>query len=210
MKRTLSIEMANKYLPAGSIAFEKRGCNFYGEDKNNGSDVGNYRITTLGESVTGKDGNNYFLEFCLWRDRKKARTTHKKTGKQLKHVHYDVINPIGLTIDTEYTNDNGNWRNIKLESSIYDLNLSYTLGDILKAINIISEKQYTRICFIDSLALEVIPDILKIAGYREKDVIEHLTGAELIQNDKNYLVYRYTTDGGNYFEYELKSGRITA
>ena len=74
-----------------TLYLEKRGCNFWGDEAVE-SDIGNYRVCTHGEDIQGKDGNMYFLEFSLWRDRKKARTKHKVTGKPLKNVHYYIIN----------------------------------------------------------------------------------------------------------------------
>lgn len=49
-----------------------------------------------------------------------------------------------------------------------------------------------------------------IAGFREKDVLEHLGWIEMVQNDGEYEVYRFhDIDNEHYFEYELNSGRIT-
>ena len=89
----------------------------------------------------------YFLEFSLWRDRKQIRYTHKITGKPLKHAKFDIINPCGMAIDTEFTNDNGSWRNYTLEKAISEKNYSYTLADILAAVNDISAETYTSIIF---------------------------------------------------------------
>ena len=128
-----------------TLYLEKRGCNFWG-DETVESDIGNYRVCTHGEDIHGKDGNMYFLEFSLWRDRKKARTKHKVTGKPLKKVHYDIINSQGLAIDTQYTDYNGmSWRNVSLERELNKDNYSYNTADILKVVNRISTEQYDNI-----------------------------------------------------------------
>lgn len=112
------------------------------------SDVGNYRVRTLGETIPGKDGRMYFLEFSLWRDRKQVRYTHKINGKPLKHAAIDIINPCGMEIDTEFTNDRGSWGNYTLEQDLYKNNYSYTQADILAAVNEISTNTYTKIIFV--------------------------------------------------------------
>lgn len=128
-----------------TLYLEKRGCNFW-DDETVESDIKNYRICTHGEDIHGKDGNMYFLGFSLWRDRKKARTKHKVTGKSLKHVQYDIINKQGLSIGTQYTDDNGMcWRNVALERELNKDNYSYNKADILKVVNKISIEQYDNI-----------------------------------------------------------------
>lgn len=128
-----------------TLYLEKRGCNFW-DDETVESDIQNYRVCTQGEDIHGKDGRTYFLEFSLWRDRKKARTKHKVTGKPLKHVQYDIINSQGLAIGTQYTDDNGmSWRNVALERELNKDNYSYNTADILKVVNRISTEQYDNI-----------------------------------------------------------------
>ena len=116
------------------------------------SDVTNYRVRTLGESIRGKDGKMYFLEFSLWRDRKQVRYTHKVTGKPLKHAKFDIINPCGMAIDTEFTDKLGSWRNYTLEKAISEKNYSYTQADILAVVNEISKDNYTKIVFVSAKA----------------------------------------------------------
>ena len=61
------------------LLLEKRGCNFNGGvPVTTKSDVGNYRVCTMGETVPGKDGRNYFLEFSLWQNRSQPRYTNKR------------------------------------------------------------------------------------------------------------------------------------
>lgn len=190
------------------LFLEKRGCDFV-KDETAESDIKNYRVCTHGEIIPGKDGKMYFLEFRLWRNRQKVRYTHKRTGKPLKHPAFDIINPNGVAIDTEYVNDSGAWRNCKLESELYEKNYSYTKADILTIVNEISTNTYDQIIFAPHKAIEAVPHILKMAGFRERDIIEHLAEVVMTQADKNYLVYRFYGDNNNYFEYEAKSGKIT-
>lgn len=128
-----------------TLYLEKRGCDF-SDYETVESDIKNYRVYTHGEDIIGKDGNMYFLEFSLWRDRKKARTKHKVTGKPLKHVKYDIINRQGLAIDTQYTDTKGmSWCNVELERELNKDNYSYNTADILKVVNRISTEQYDNI-----------------------------------------------------------------
>ena len=127
------------------IKLEARGCNFWKDDKiNDFSDVGNYRVGVYNYDIKGKDGNNYILSFGRC-DHYNYRTTHKRTGKPLKHAIREIIIENGLHIDTQYENERGCWRNCKLESDIYNMHLPYTKAGILKAINYISAIPYDDI-----------------------------------------------------------------
>lgn len=62
---------------------------------------------------------------------------------------------------------------------------------------------------------KIITKVKKIAGWREKNILENLYNIETIQDGANYKVYRFfapdTTENGrfNTFDYEVKSNRIT-
>jgi hypothetical protein len=128
-----------------TLKLYKRGMNFY-NDETIDSDIGNFRIVTGDYNIKAKDGNNYFIEFSLWRNRKKARYNHKITGKPLKHIKYDIINKIGLSINMQYIDKDGFcWGAGELEQSINEKNYSYTKKDILQAINEISIDEYIDI-----------------------------------------------------------------
>lgn len=131
-----------------TLYLKKMGIDFW-KDENVKSDLNNYRVRTLGETIPGKDGKMYFLEFSLWRDRKQVRYTHKITGKPLKRAVFDIINHCGMAIDTEYTNDRGSWRNCTLEQKLNEKNYSYTQAGILAAVNEISTNTYTKIVFVE-------------------------------------------------------------
>jgi hypothetical protein len=192
------------------LYLEKRGCDFWNDEPARSiSDVGNYRVCTHGEVVPGKDGNVYHLEFRFWRDRKKARYTHKTTGRPLKHIKYDIINPCGVAIDTQHTNDRGSWRNCKLEADISEKNYSYTKADILTIVNEISTATYTEIIFAPHRAMQAVPAIKKIAGYRENNILDNLTEITVVQADRHYTVYRFHGNDGDYFDYEINQNKIT-
>lgn len=109
--------------------------------------MGNYRVTTSGYDVKGKDGRTYFLEItmceiCVY------RTTNKRTNKPLLKPVREVIQKYGLHLNTQYENENGCWRNSELERDIYYKGYAYTLENILKCVNEISSDTYTKIEFI--------------------------------------------------------------
>lgn len=54
-----------------------------------------------------------------------------------------------------------------------------------------------------------LPKIRAMAGYREKNILNNLDKIELVQDDKNYKVYRFTDTSGNSFDYEATSNHIT-
>ena len=134
------------------LLLEKRGCNINGGvPANTESDVGNYRVCTLGEAIPGKDGRKYFLEFSLWQNRREPRYTNKRTGAPLKHPAQEIINPIGLHIDTQYTDESGqSWRNLNLEQRIHKRNPSYTTAEILAIANEISAEHFDEIKWVCS------------------------------------------------------------
>lgn len=134
------------------LLLEKRGCNINGGvPANTKSDVGNYRVCTMGETIPGKDGRNYFLEFALWQNRSQPRYTNKRTGAPLKHPVQEIVNPIGLHIDTQYTDESGqSWRNLNLEQRIHKQNPSYTTAEILAIANEISAEHYDGIKWVCS------------------------------------------------------------
>lgn len=136
------------------LLLEKRSCNI--DDSalaNTESDIGNYRVCTLGEVISSKDGRKYFLEFSLWRDHSQPRYTNKHTGAPLKHPVQEIINPVGLHIDTQYTDEDGqSWRNLCLEQRIHKRNPSYTTAEILAIVNEISAEHYDGIKWVHSFS----------------------------------------------------------
>jgi hypothetical protein len=131
------------------LYLEKRGMDFTAGETAK-SDIGNYRVCTIDECIPGKDGRMYFFEFRLWRDRKQARNTHKITGKPLAHVHWDIVNPQGVAVDTQFTDENGcSYRNVILEEKIYAHNYSYNTADILEIVNCWSTQHYDTIVFVN-------------------------------------------------------------
>ena len=132
-----------------TLTLVKMGCDFWSDDRiNQLSDCENYRIETRTEPVNGKDGNKYFLSFGGY-DKRRTRYTNKRTGAQLKCPVDEVVLENALHIDTMYENDKGAWRNIRLESELQDMNLTYIKADILKAVNYISADNYTAVEIVD-------------------------------------------------------------
>ena len=132
-----------------TLTLVKMGCDFWKGDRiNQLSDCENYRIETRTERIKGKDGNEYFLSFGGY-DKRRTRYTNKRTGAQLKHPVDEIVLENALHIDTMYENDEGAWRNIRLESELSDMNLTYTKADILKAVNYISVDNYTAVAIVD-------------------------------------------------------------
>lgn len=132
------------------LLLEKRGCNFFEDDSvARASNVGNYRVCTIGEDICAKDGNTYFLEFSLWKNRTCQRYFNKRTGRPLKHPVDVIINPIGLHMDSQFTDTDGlSYRNLPLEQNVNSRNKSYTTSDILAVVNEISVEQYQEIKFV--------------------------------------------------------------
>lgn len=131
------------------LYLEKRGCDFFSQDAKTCqlSDVGNYRVGVYDCSVVGKNGRVYTLEFGGY-DKKRVRTTHKRTGKPIKNPVVEVALENALHVNTGFQENGFFWRDIQLEKDLSALNLTYTLSGILAAVNYISKKQYSKIEFL--------------------------------------------------------------
>lgn len=131
-----------------TLYLEKRGCNFWNDARiKEFSDVGNYRVGVYDYSIHGKDGNDYILEFGSYN---KMKTRYEsKTGKPLKHPKTEILLENALHVDTQHENEKGCWRNCKLELDLNEKNYTFTLENILKAVNDISADEYTAIDFIN-------------------------------------------------------------
>ena len=131
------------------LKLKKMGADFW-DDETAKSDIGNYRVRTDGFAVQGKDGRAYLMEFGLWRDRKRARRTHKVTGKPLKHTAFDLINRQGLWVDVEYIAGDGfHYGNTIMMNALHEHNYSYTKHDILQAVNQISAERYDAVEIVE-------------------------------------------------------------
>lgn len=187
------------------LLLEKRGCNFNGGvPANTESGVGNYRVCTMGESIPGKDGRKYFLEFSIWQNRSQPRYTNKRTGAPLKHPVQEIINPIGLHIDTQYTDDGGqSWRNLNLEQRIHKRNPSYTVAEILAIVNAISAEHFDGIKWICSFCDTVdhganfTPAAL-ISAYAKKNRLE-------VKSRFGTLYLKLYTGTYKYLAYDVRS-----
>lgn len=187
------------------LLLEKRGCNINGGvPANTESDVGNYRVCTLGEAIPGKDGRNYFLEFSLWQNRRQPRYTNKRTGAPLKHPVQEVINPIGLHVDTSFTDERGQTRcDLSLEQRIHKQNPSYTTAEILAIANEISAEHYDSIKWVCSFRETVehganfTPAAL-ISAYAKKNRLE-------VKSRFGALYLKLYTGTYKYLAYDVRS-----
>lgn len=196
------------------LYLECRGCYFSASDPIcNLSDVGNYRVGVYKHRIAAKDRRSYILEFGGY-DRKEMLHTSPKTGKPLKRPKYEVVKN-ALHISTEFeTQENGykaSWRNCKLEKEMHDKKTYlFTKADILKAVNDISVKQYTKIILLSNENIvDRLPAIYKLGGYREKSILDSLVEVKTKQYTKDYHVYTFIAENGDTFDYEALSNRIT-
>ena len=128
------------------LLLERRGCEYF---KNETPDtINNYRVCTA-ERVPGKDGKEYFIEFTKW-DKWHYRTTNKRTGAPLKKGVTEIVQYHALHIDTEYENENGAWRNSRLEQELNNRGYDYSESDILAAVNSISAVKYDGIKYVET------------------------------------------------------------
>lgn len=113
------------------------------------TDVGNYRVRTVGNSVRGKDGQMWFLEFTC-HDRYHYRTTNKRTGEPLKRPVHEVAQRHTLHVDSEVDEGHGYChRNMAYECIVNNLHLDCTLSNILVAVNLLSADLYDGIEFVE-------------------------------------------------------------
>ena len=186
------------------LLLEKRGCNFFVGDQSCGSDVGNYRVCTPYERIPGKNGRTYFLEFSLWRNQAKIRYSNKRTGKPLKNPVREIINPIGLHLDTEFEEGDLSYRDLKLEERISAENPSFTLSDILRVTNDISTEHYDGIKWVESFQTTVphgenfTPSML-IRRWAERNNLH-------VENRYNGLVVTLYTGTYKFLSYRTQTG----
>ena len=138
------------------LMFERRGCEFWKDAPERAeSDVGNYRITTPGEIIPGKDGRMYLFEFGCY-DRQELRRV-SKTGKPLKHPKTETVMTCAMHLDTEFSKlektsggfeFQSSWRNLEMESDFYKTPRKYTEKNILDYVNSVSAIHYDAIRYI--------------------------------------------------------------
>ena len=104
----------------------------------------------------------------------------------------ELVKECALHIHTFYENDRGCFGNCQFEKEIFDLLLEYTTENILKVVNMISEKQYNNVVFLWDEKIESKLNSIYIAGgYMERDIIENLERVEKKQYDKDYYVVTF-------------------
>ena len=149
-----------KYNGKNYLMFERRGCEFWKDDKaNEESDIGNYRITTPGEIVPCKNGRNYCFEFVCY-DRYNWRKTNKRTGEPLKKPVKELVMTTATHIDTQFTDYSSgekyapSYRDLNMEREFYKKPMKYTKANILAYINSVSAEHYDDIMFVDTFQFE--------------------------------------------------------
>lgn len=130
------------------LKFERRGCEFWKDaPERKESDIGNYRITTPGEIIPGKDGRMYCLEFGSY-DRRAMRRTDKRNGRPLKNPVSEITMTCATRIDSQFSDDRGSWRNLEMETEFYKTPRKYTEKNILDYVNSISTQKYDKIAYV--------------------------------------------------------------
>lgn len=193
-----------------TLFLECRGCYFWKDDKiNTLSDVGNYRVGVYDYPITLDDGRKFILEFGSY-TRKEMRYTHKRTGAPLLHPKYETVLENALHIDTEFENERGCWRDLKIENYFHDKKLTFTKANILAVVNELSVKKFDRVITVSNEDIIArIPAIYKKGGFREKFVIDNLTEVRTAEYSKDYHVFKFIATDGHSFEYEYNTDRIT-
>lgn len=121
------------------LLLERRGCEYLKDETPD--TINNYRVCTA-EKIQGNDGIMYFVEFTKW-DKWQYGTTNKRTIVQRHALH----------IDTEYEDENGSWRNSRLEQALNNRGYDYSEGDILAAVNSISAVKYDGIKYVETFTV---------------------------------------------------------
>lgn len=193
------------------LMFERRGCEFWKDAPERAeSDIGNYRITTPGEIVPGKDGRNYLFEFGCY-DRQEMRRV-SKTGKPLKHPKLERVMTCAMHIDTEYTVKNdafpygASFRNLDMENDFYKTPRKYTLANVLDYVNSVSARHYESIKFVDVIEFKTehganftpANEIIKYAAAHKLNYTNTLDGVRLELYSGSYKYWFYTVqDAGD-------------
>ena len=131
------------------LLLERRGCEYLKDETPD--TINNYRVCTA-EKIQGNDGIMYFVEFTKW-DRWIYRTTNKRTGAPLKKGVTEIVQRHALHIDTEYENENGSWKNSRLEQALNNRGYDYSENDILAAVNSISAVKYDGIKYVEAFTV---------------------------------------------------------
>lgn len=189
------------------------------------NDIKNHRVRVVENIDIERNGKAYnmFFEFTQW-EVWRMRYTNKRTGAPLKKPIQEIINPMGLHIDTEYETVetsyyydgkqrkeytyNSSWRCRDLEKEFYNDNLTFCKADILKAVNRYATKKFTRVCIIE----QEIPRIVeKIGGFREKNIIsgDWVAYTQKTWNDDHKIVEVYDRTTKTSFDLDLVTNTIT-
>lgn len=152
------------------------GCNY---NESYSGDVNNHRVRVVDNIDIIFEGKQYnlFFEFTQ-RTSYRYRTTNKRTGKELKHPVYELINKNGLGIDTQYEKEEkesnytwfSSWRLSALEKEVYNSNPEYTRKNILDIVNKYAVKPFDKVVLIEEEAKKIAS---RIGANREKEILKN-------------------------------------
>lgn len=153
------------------------------------SDLNVCRVEVVGGlevAIPGKHNNFRDILFLEWVSFGKwehytYRTT-KKNGEALKKAVKELVNPNGLTIDTQYTETvfdpfmcpnpkkvELSFRCSQIEKEVHATNYNYTKEDVLNVVNMYATDYYKNVVFVEDEATKIID---RIGGYREKEILK--------------------------------------
>lgn len=199
-----------------TLYLETRGC----VDQSINTDIKRHRLCTINniDCVVNDQVLNVSFSFGHW-SRYTYRTTNKRTGAPLKHPVKELVNPDGLSIDTQYdiskTDSRGyiwnmSYRCSAIEKPIHAANYSYTRRDILKVVNKYAVNKFDKLVIIEEAAAGIIN---KLGGYREKNILNTDSVFIIGQWDDNHKIVKVQSRVNNklsdFCEVDLVSGRIT-
>lgn len=184
------------------LVLDGRGCNFCHDDEiRKTSDVGNYRVCTMDENIKGKNGKTYFLEFTR-ADARTVRTTNKRTGQPLKKPIVEIVLKNALYVRTQFSRIENGWTlafaDLETEKryNATEAARPYTKRNILDVVNEISADHF------DDVAILYWPDMLRVAGDREKFALDNGTPRAYKNGGRVLVRFEY---GAN-IEYQYANG----
>lgn len=132
-----------------TLKLEKRGMDFVtGDERVTGSDVGNYRVTTNGYDIPGRNGRTYHLE-VMRGDKYRTRYTNKRTGKPLAKPVREMVASCVSFVNACYRDADGCcWGDCSLWQDAFDKPRPYTVAGILDLVNSFAAVHYDSVEFV--------------------------------------------------------------
>ena len=186
------------------LLLEKRGCDFNKTDSiYNLSNLQNYRLFAIGWQPKDKK-EPYILSFTRGY---RIRNTYKNNPEK-KLKKYVIEHDAALRIDTQFENEKGSWRNIRLENemykTIYNNDYKFTSSDLMKVLNQYGKYKISHVVILNN----VYNKIETLAGFREKNILNNcIRITEIMKTSEHHVVKFYDTQL-NYFEYDIITNKI--